>query len=38
MAVSHKEDSVNATLTVNEHDVKFQLDSAADVNIICQKH
>ncbi|KAL9961978.1 hypothetical protein ACROYT_G031027 [Oculina patagonica] len=38
MAVSHKEESVTATLTVNEHDVKFQLDSAADVNTICQKH
>lgn len=38
MAVSHKEDSINATLTVNEHDIRFQLDSAADVNTICQKH
>ena len=38
MAVNHKEESVNATLRVNEHDVKFQLDSAADVNTICQKH
>ncbi|KAL9970099.1 hypothetical protein ACROYT_G022422 [Oculina patagonica] len=38
MAVSHNEESVSATLTVNEHDVKFQLDSAADVNTICQKH
>ena len=38
MAGSHKEDSINATLTVNDHDVKFQLDSAADVNTICQKH
>ena len=37
MAVSHKEESINATLTVNEHDVKFQLDSAADVNTFCQK-
>ncbi len=37
MAVSHKEESVNATL-MNEHDVKFQLDSADDVNTICQKH
>ena len=38
MAVSHKEDSINATLTANDHDVRFQLYSAADVNIICQKH
>ncbi len=38
MAVSHKEESVSATLTVNNNDVKFQLDSAADVNTICQKH
>ena len=38
MAVSHKEDSINATLTVNDYDVRFQLYSAADVKIICQKH
>ena len=38
MAVSHKKDSINATLTVNDHPVRFQLDSAADVNTICQKH
>ena len=38
MAVNHKEESINATLTVNERDVKFQLDSAADVNTICQRH
>ena len=31
-------DSINATLTVNDHGVRFQLDSAADVNTICQKH
>ena len=33
-----KEGFVNATLTVNEQDVQFQLDSAADVNTICQKY
>ena len=38
VAVSHKEESINATSTVNEHETKFQLDSAADVNTICQKH
>ena len=38
MAVSHKEESINATLTVNDRLVRFQLDSAADVNTICQKH
>ena len=38
MAVSHKEDSRSAILTVNDYDVRFQLDSAADVNTICQKH
>ena len=38
MAVSHKKDSINATLAVNDHPVRFQLDSAADVNTICQKH
>ena len=37
MAVNHKEDSINASLTVNEHDVSFQLDSAAKVDTICQK-
>ena len=37
MAVNHKEESINASLTVNEHDVSFQLDSAAKVNTICQK-
>ena len=38
MAVNHKEESINASLTVNERDVSFQLDSAANVNTICQKH
>ena len=38
MAVSHKKESINATLTINDHPVRFQLDSAADVNTICQKH
>ena len=37
MAVSHKEEIINATLTMNDHPVRFQLDSAADVNTICQK-
>ena len=38
MVVSHKQDGSNATLAVNDHPVRFQLDSAADVNTICQKH
>ena len=38
MAIRNREDSITATLVVNELDVKFQLDSAADVNTICQKH
>ena len=38
MAVNYKEESTNASSTVNEHDVSFQLDSAANVNTICQKH
>ena len=38
MAVNNGTDSVTATLTLNEIDVKFQLDTAADVNTICQKH
>ena len=38
MAVKNDGNSIIATLTVNDLDVKFQLDSAADVNIICQKH
>ena len=38
MAVNHKEESINAILAVNVHDVSFQLDSAANVNNICQKH
>ena len=38
MAANYNEESINASLTVNEHDVSFQLDSAADVNTICQKH
>ena len=37
-AVNHEGNNITATLTVNELDVKFQLDSAADVNTICQKH
>ena len=28
MAVSHKEDSISAILTVNDYDIRFQLDSA----------
>ena len=35
MAVNHKEESINASLTVNEHDVSFQLNSAAKVDTIC---
>ena len=38
MAVSNGTDSVTATLTLNDIDVKFQLDTAADVNTICQRH
>ena len=38
MAVKNDGNSIIATLTVNDLDVKFQLDSAADVNTICQKH
>ncbi|PFX13898.1 Retrovirus-related Pol polyprotein [Stylophora pistillata] len=38
MAVSHKEDSIIAILTLNDHDVRFQLDNTADVNTICQIH
>ena len=38
MAVNNGTDSVTATLTLNDIDVKFQLDPAADVNTICQKH
>ena len=38
MAVNYKKESINASLTVNKHDVSFQLDSAANVNTICQKH
>ena len=33
-----QEDIVTATLTVNEINVIFQLDSTAEVNTICQKH
>ena len=36
MAVNYKEESINASLTINEHEVSFQLDSAAKVNTICQ--
>ena len=38
IAVKNDGNSIIATLTVNDLDVKFQLDSAADVNTICQKH
>ena len=38
MAVNYKEESVNASLTVNEYDVSFQLDSDFNLNTICQKH
>ena len=36
MAVNHGKESITASLT--EHDIRFQLDSAADVNTLCQKH
>ena len=38
MAVKNDSNSIIATLTVNDLDVKFQLDSATDVNTICQEH
>ena len=38
MAVKNDGNSIIATLTVNDLNMKFQLDSAADVNSICQKH
>ena len=37
MGTNNGVDSVTATLTVNELDVRFQNDSAVDVNNICQK-
>ncbi|KAL5017694.1 hypothetical protein ScPMuIL_005222, partial [Solemya velum] len=37
-AVNDDKDGIKATLVVNERDVTFQLDSAANVNTICQKH
>ena len=37
MAVSHEKKSINAALTVSDHPVRFQVDSAADFNTICQK-
>ena len=38
MAVNHGEESITAILSVNEHEVRFQLDSAPNVNTISQKH
>ena len=38
MAIKNDGNRIIATLTVNDLDVKFQLDNAADVNTICQKH
>ena len=38
MAVNNGTDSVTATLTLSNTDVKFQLDTAADANTICQRH
>ena len=38
MAVNGTGQNVTAVMTVNENPVKFQLDSAADVNTICKKH
>ena len=38
MAVKNDGNSIIATFTVNDLDVKFQLDNTADVNTICQKH
>ncbi|XP_022797624.1 uncharacterized protein LOC111335894 [Stylophora pistillata] len=37
-AINDEETGVTANLSINDHIVKFQLDSAADVNTICQKH
>ncbi|XP_033730983.1 uncharacterized protein K02A2.6-like [Pecten maximus] len=38
MAVDSGKQRIHASLTVNDNSVKFQLDSAANVNTICQKH
>lgn len=38
MAVDTGKRRIHASLCVNDNLVKFQLDSAADVNTICQKH
>ena len=38
MAVNKGTDSVTATLTLNDIDVTFQIDTAADVNTIRQRH
>jgi hypothetical protein len=35
---SSNRDRIMATMVVNNCDVKFQLDTAADVNIICKQH
>ncbi|PFX13005.1 Retrovirus-related Pol polyprotein [Stylophora pistillata] len=37
-AINDEETGVTANLSINDHIVKFQLDSATDVNTICQKH
>lgn len=37
-AINDEETGVTANLSINDRIVKFQLDSAADVNTVCQKH
>ena len=38
MAVTTGRPHATATLRINDRNVRFQLDTAADVNTICQKH
>lgn len=38
MALNNETDSRTATVTLSDIDVKFQLETAADVNTTCQKH
>ncbi|KAL8567594.1 hypothetical protein ACOMHN_054407 [Nucella lapillus] len=36
--ITGKERQLTAIMRINDRDVRFQLDSGADVNIICEKH
>lgn len=38
LAVNAKKERMTALLTVNDNSVRFQVDTGADVNIICKKH